>query len=157
MAVRVALITDASACIPPSDLRRLDLRVVPITVQVGGQTQTFADGGGITFPKNAGGKRQFTIDHVEFAGYGLNAPAAQQEDYRGREVNGAAVVWLGANGPKGFDPSINRRQLAGRNRYATEQLHAAASVGPAISAITTNTPAMISPANTVPNCTASQA
>ena len=35
MAVRVALITDASACIPPSDLRRLDLRVVPITVQVG--------------------------------------------------------------------------------------------------------------------------
>ena len=28
MAIRVALITDASACIPPSDLRRLDLRVV---------------------------------------------------------------------------------------------------------------------------------
>ena len=101
-----------------------------ITVQVGGQTQTFADGGGITFPKNSGGKRQFTIDHVEFAGYGLSAPAAQQEDYRGRDVNGAAVIWLGANGPKGFDPSINRRQLAGRNRYATEQLHAAASVGP---------------------------
>ena len=103
-----------------------------ITVQVGGQTQTFADGGNITFPKNAGGKRQFTIDHVEFAGYGLNAPAAHQEDYRGRDVNGAAVIWLGAKGPKGFDPAMYRRLLAGRNRYATDQLQAAASIGPEV-------------------------
>jgi hypothetical protein len=103
-----------------------------ITVQVGGRTQTFADGGGITFPKNAGGKRQFTIDRVEFAGYGLDAPAAHQEDYRGRDVNSAAVIWLGVNGPKGFDPSMYRRLLAGRNRYATEQLHAAASIGPEV-------------------------
>ena len=29
----------------------------------------------ITFPKNAGGKRRFTLDRVEFAGYGLDAPA----------------------------------------------------------------------------------
>jgi DegV family protein with EDD domain len=35
VAGRVALITDASACIPASYLPRLDLRVVPITVQVG--------------------------------------------------------------------------------------------------------------------------
>jgi DegV family protein with EDD domain len=37
VAGRVALITDASACIPSSYLSRLDLRVVPITVQVGGE------------------------------------------------------------------------------------------------------------------------
>jgi len=105
-----------------------------ITVQVGRQTQTFADGGGITFSRNSGGKRRFTIDHVEFAGYGLNAPSAQQDDYRGRDVNGAAVIWLGASGPKGFDPSTYRRLLAGRNRYATDQMHAAASIGPELPA-----------------------
>ncbi len=102
-----------------------------LTVDVGGQTRTFADGEGITFPKNVGGKRQFTIDRVEFAGYGLDAPVAHEEDFRGRDVKGAAVVWLGANGPKGLDASLYRRLLAGRNRHATEQLQAAASIGPA--------------------------
>jgi len=102
-----------------------------ITVRVGGGTKTFADGEGITLPKNMGGKRTLTVDRVEFVGYGLDAPAAGHVDYRGKDVKGAAVVWLGASGPKDLDQGVYRRLLAGRSRYATEQLGAAASVGPA--------------------------
>ena len=56
-------------------------------------------------------------------------------DYRGRDVRGAAVVWLGAEGPGGsaapggFDPAANRLLLNGRGRYAIEELRAAASIG----------------------------
>jgi len=101
-----------------------------VTVRVGGETKTFADGDGVTLPRNMGGRRTLTIDRVEFVGYGVDAPGAGHVDYRGKDVKGAAVVWLGAAGPKGLDQSTYRRLLAGRNRYATEQLGAAASVGP---------------------------
>jgi hypothetical protein len=101
-----------------------------VSVTVNGETRTFADGEAITFPRNMGGKRRFTIDRIEFAGYGLDAPGASHVDFRGKDVKGAAVVWLGANGPKNIDPGIFRRVLNGRNRYATEQLGAAASIGP---------------------------
>jgi DegV family protein with EDD domain len=37
LAEPVALITDASACIPPTTLRRVDVTIVPITVQVGNE------------------------------------------------------------------------------------------------------------------------
>jgi hypothetical protein len=101
-----------------------------VSVTVNGETRTFADGEGITLPKNMGGKRRFTVDRVEFAGYGLDAPGASHVDFRGKDVQGAAVVWLGTNGPKNIDLSVFRRVLSGRNRYATEQLGAAASIGP---------------------------
>ena len=60
------------------------------------------------FPRNAGGNQTLTLDRVEFAGYGLDAPRRGHADYRGRDVSGAAVVWLGADGPAvcragGFD------------------------------------------------------
>src|SRR6185436_15188658 len=102
-----------------------------ISVDVNGETRTFADGSGITLPKNMGGKRRFTVDRVEFAGYGLDAPAANYMDYRGKDMKNAVVVWLGANGPKGLDAATYRRVLTGRNRYATEQLGAAAAIGQA--------------------------
>jgi hypothetical protein len=76
-----------------------------------------------------------TLDRVEFTGYGLDIARAGHEDYRGRDVSGAAVVWLGAEGPGGsvvtrpFDPASNRLLLNGRGRYAIEERHAAASVG----------------------------
>ena len=101
-----------------------------VSVTVGGDTRTFADGQGITFPKNMGGKRRFTVDRVEFAGYGLDAPGATHMDFRGKDVKDAVVVWLGNSGPKNIDLSTFRRLLTGRNRYATEQLGAAASIGP---------------------------
>jgi hypothetical protein len=105
-----------------------------ITVEVAGEKRQFSDGNGIVLPKNVGGKRSFTVDHVEFAGYGVVAPRAGHEDFRGLDVKAAVVVWLGAKGPQGLDAQLYRRALAGRNRYATEQLHAAASIGPELPA-----------------------
>jgi hypothetical protein len=102
-----------------------------VTVTVNGESRTFVDGDAITFPKNMGAKRRLTVDRVEFNGYGLDAPGAGHADFRGKDVKGAAVVWLGQNGPKEVDATMYRRVLSGRNRYATEQLGAAASIGPA--------------------------
>ena len=101
-----------------------------VSVTVNGETRTFADGEAIAFPRNMGAKGQLTLDRVEFAGYGLDAPGASHVDFRGKDVKGAAVVWLGANGPKDVDLAVFRRVLSGRSRYATEQLGAAASIGP---------------------------
>jgi len=103
-----------------------------VTVEVNGETKTFADGSGITLPRNMGGKRRLTIDRVEFVGYGLDVPAANHVDYRGKDVKGEAVVWLGAAGPKDVDQATYRRLLTGRNRYATDTLGAGASIGPAV-------------------------
>lgn len=101
-----------------------------LAVEVNGQTRVFKDGDGITFPKNVGGKRSFTVDQVEFMGYGLDAPLANHNDYAGKDVKGKAVVYLGGAGPKGLDQKF-RRALGGRNRYATDQRQALASIGPA--------------------------
>ena len=100
-----------------------------VTVTVDGERRTFADGSGITFPKNMGGKHTFTLDRVEFVGYGLDVPSASHMDYRDKNVRGEAVVWLGANGSKDVDQNANRRVLNGRNRYATETMGAAAAIG----------------------------
>jgi hypothetical protein len=100
-----------------------------VTVDVNGETRTFEDGSGITLPKNMGGKQRFTVSKVEFTGYGLDAPSAKHSDYAGKNVKGAAVVWLGATGPAGLAENEYRRALSGRNRYATEQLGAAAAIG----------------------------
>jgi hypothetical protein len=102
-----------------------------VTVDVNGESKVFTDGAGVTFPKNMGGKRRLTVARVEFAGYGLDAPGASHTDFRGKDVKDAAVIWLGANGPKDIDQGLYSRVLTGRNRYATEQLGAAAGIGPA--------------------------
>src|SRR5262245_58442389 len=101
-----------------------------LAVEVNGQTRVFKNGEGVTFSGNGnvGGKRSFTVDQVEFLGYGLDAPLANQNDYAGKDVKGKAVVYLGANGPKGLGPQF-RRSLGGRARYATDQKQASASVG----------------------------
>jgi hypothetical protein len=101
-----------------------------MTVKVRGQSRTFIDGEGIRFPRNSGGNRTITVDRVEFAGYGLDVPAVGHVDFRGKNVKDAAVIWLGNGGPRSVDASLYRRLLLGRNRYATEQLHAVASIGP---------------------------
>jgi hypothetical protein len=77
-----------------------------------------------------GGRRRLAVEDVEFAGYGVDAPGTAHMDFGGKDVKGTAVVWLGSKGPKDLDESLYRRLLAGRNRYATEQLGAAASIGP---------------------------
>ena len=100
-----------------------------VTVTVAGETRTYQDGAGVTFPKNSGVSRTLTVRRVEFAGYGLNVPAVNHMDFHGRDVRDSAVVWLGADGPKTVD-SQYRRLLNGRTRYATEQLKALATIGP---------------------------
>ncbi len=99
-----------------------------LTVEINGQTRVFKNGEGVTFPANVGGKRSFTVDQVEFLGYGLDAPLANHNDYAGKDVKGKAVVYLGANGPKGLGQQF-RRLLSGRARYATDQKQAVASIG----------------------------
>src|SRR5262245_59905171 len=87
-----------------------------VTVEVAGERRTFPDGEGIRLPRNVGAKQQRKIDRVEFLGYGLDVPAVSHEDYRGKDVNGAAVIWLGAAGPASVDQS-RARLLNNRNRY----------------------------------------
>lgn len=98
-----------------------------VTVQVGRQTRTFKDGEGVTFQRFQGSKRSLSISRVEFVGYGLDAPAGQS-DYRGTDVNDAAVVFLGVNGPKTVDSSAYRQILMGRSRYAVDQQGALATI-----------------------------
>ena len=82
-----------------------------VTVDVGGERRTFADGEAIRFQRNTGGRQTVTLDRVEFAGYGLDVPRAGHEDYRGRDVSGAAVVWLGAEGRAGPPrPAVRSRR-----------------------------------------------
>ncbi len=101
-----------------------------ITVQVGSETRTFADGDVITFPRNAGGKQRFTINRVEFAGYGLDLPAQHHVDIGNKDMKGAAVVWLGSDGPGNVDAQAYRLLLLQRGRSAVEEAQAAASIGP---------------------------
>jgi hypothetical protein len=101
-----------------------------VTVKVGNDTRTFKDGEGVTFPPNAGARRTFTVDRVEFVGYGLDVPAENHMDFQGRDVSGAAAIYLGASGPLRVDASRYRRLITGRSRYATDQKQAAASIGP---------------------------
>jgi Peptidase family M28 len=101
-----------------------------LTVRVQGETRTFQDGDGVTFPRNMGAPQTLTLDRVEFVGYGLDVPGAQHSDFAGKNVRGAAVVFLGTSTPRSVDATTYRRALGGRGRYATEQQHAAASLGP---------------------------
>jgi hypothetical protein len=99
-----------------------------VTVDIGGERRSFQDGDGIRFPRNVGGKQQRKLDRVDFLGYGLDVPAVAHEDYRGRDVSGEAVIWLGAAGPASVD-ATRSRLLNGRNRYATDEKGAAAVIG----------------------------
>ena len=100
-----------------------------VTVTANGQTRTFKDGEGVTFPKNQGGK-QTVEGAVAFAGYGLSVPELNHDDYKGRDVKGKVVIYLGAQGPANFDSS-QRRLLGARGRNAIEMQHAVATIGPA--------------------------
>src|SRR5689334_12221615 len=99
-----------------------------VTVEVNGQSRTFANKEGITFPPFVGSKRSFTGDQIEFVGYGLSLP--DRSDYTGRNVKGKVVVYLGAQPPNGVDPRQAFRAMIGRGRNATDQEGADAAIGP---------------------------
>lgn len=101
-----------------------------VVVKVGTESRTFKDGQGITFSRNVGAKRTFTVDRVEFAGYGLDAPGARYSDLAGKDFTGALVVYLGNAGPQAVDLEQSRRLLGGRGRWLTDQMKAAGAIGP---------------------------
>jgi hypothetical protein len=45
-----------------------------MTLTVNGESKVFADGSGVTFPKNMGSRQRLTIDRVEFAATGSTRP-----------------------------------------------------------------------------------
>src|SRR6516162_10175538 len=65
-----------------------------VTVTVNGQTKTFKDGEGVTFPANAGGKHTITAT-AEFLGYGLSLPDNNIDDYKGHDVAGKIAIYVG--------------------------------------------------------------
>jgi hypothetical protein len=98
-----------------------------ITVDVNGQSRTFKDGDGITFPRYMGGKQTIQGDQVQFVGYGLQIPSAGIDDYAGLDPKGKIVIYLGQAGPK-TAPSGSTRVLNARSRSAVEK-GAAAVIG----------------------------
>jgi hypothetical protein len=99
-----------------------------VTVTVNGQTRTFKDGAGVTFPANAGGKQTLTA-RAEFAGYGLSLPDANIDDYKGRDVSGKIAIYVG-RGPSTL-AATQGRLVGARSRNAIELKHAVAAIGPA--------------------------
>jgi hypothetical protein len=100
-----------------------------VTVSVNGQTKTFKDGEGVTFAANAGGKQTVT-GAAEFVGYGLSLPEAGIDDYKGHDVKGKVVFYVGTRGPQNM-PAGGNRLLGARARNAIELNHAVATIGPA--------------------------
>ena len=100
-----------------------------VTVRVNGQSRTFADGEGVTFPKNQGGPRTVT-GRLEFLGYGIALPNLHHDDFAGRSVSGTVVLFMG-RGPSGLTATDNRL-VAGRARSAIDLQHAAAAIGPVV-------------------------
>ena len=91
-----------------------------VTLEVNGQSRTFKDGEGITFPRNMGGKQTIVADQIRFAGYGLSVPDAGHDDYAGFDAKGTVVVWLGSAAPKSITVPTGRL-LGGRARLATDR------------------------------------
>jgi hypothetical protein len=100
-----------------------------VTVDVNGQSRTFKDGEGITFPKEMGGKQTIAGDQIAFVGYGLQLPSADIDDYRGIDPKGKVVVYLGLQGPANLPPGSGRT-LSSRARAARDK-GAVATIGPA--------------------------
>ncbi|MEO6212513.1 MAG: M28 family peptidase [Vicinamibacterales bacterium] len=70
-----------------------------VTVEVNGQTRTFKDGEGITFPRNMGGRQTITGNQIVFVGHGLQVPDSSHDDYEGVDPKGAVIVYLGTQSP----------------------------------------------------------
>ena len=111
------------------DVRVLGVRAKSnssVTVTVNGQTRTFKDGEGVTFPRNQGAKQSVSGD-AAFAGYGVTFAPLHYDEYAERTVGGKVAIFLGRTGPKGFTQAHNRI-LNGRARAAIEGHHAVATI-----------------------------
>lgn len=99
-----------------------------VTVDVNGETRTFKDGAGITFPRQMGGKQTIVGREIAFVGYGLQIPAAKLDDYADGDPKDKVVVYLGPQGPSNL-PQGSNRLLNARARSAVER-GAVAVIGP---------------------------
>jgi len=97
-----------------------------VTVTVNGQSRTFKDGEGVTFPRNQGATHSVSGD-AAFVGYGVTFAPLQQDDYAQRNVSGKVAIFLGRTGPKGFTTAHNRI-LNSRGRTAIDGQHAVATI-----------------------------
>jgi hypothetical protein len=61
---------------------------------VNGQSRTFKDGDGGTFPRNQGAKQTVGSD-AAFAGYGVTFAPLQYDDYAQRSVSGKVAIFFG--------------------------------------------------------------
>lgn len=98
-----------------------------VTVTANGETRTFKDGEGVTFPRNQGGKQTITAG-VEFLGYGIQYKPLNHDDYAGRDTKGKIVLFIG-RGIRGMTATDNRI-IGARSREAVELHSAAAAIGP---------------------------
>lgn len=98
-----------------------------VTVTANGQTRTFKDGEGVTFPRNQGGKQTIAAP-VEFVGYGIQFAPLKHDDYAGRDMKGKVALFIG-RGISGMTATHNRI-INARGRDATEIERAIASIGP---------------------------
>ena len=98
-----------------------------ITVTAHGETRTFKDGEGVTFPRNQGGKQTIAAP-VEFVGYGIQFAPLKHDDYAGRDMKGKVALYIG-RGISGMTATHNRI-INARGRDATELERAVASIGP---------------------------
>ena len=98
-----------------------------LTVTVNGQSRTFKDGEGVTFPRNQGAK-QTVAAKLEFVGYGLSYSPLRYNDYEGRDLTGKIALYVGQRAP-GFTATEDRLVNA-RGRFAVDTRHAAGAIGP---------------------------
>lgn len=100
-----------------------------VSVEVNGERRTFADGEGVTFARQMGGRQTLEGREVVFVGYGLQIPAASLDDYAEGGPKEKVVVYLGPQGPAALPPG-SQRLLTARGRNAIER-GASAVIGPA--------------------------
>ena len=98
-----------------------------VTVTKHGESRTFKDGAGVTFPRNQGGRQTISAP-LEFVGYGIQFPELGHDDYAGREMKGKIALFIG-RGVRGMTATHNRL-INGRARNAIELEDAVASIGP---------------------------
>jgi len=100
-----------------------------VTVTVKGQSRTFKDGEGVTFPRNQGGK-QVVSGQAEFVGHGVSFAPIGHNDFARRSVERKVALYIGSKGPTGFS-AVHSRLVTARGRNAVETFGAAAAIGPA--------------------------
>lgn len=100
-----------------------------VTVTVKGQSRTFKDGEGVTFPRNQGGKQVVTA-RAEFVGHGVSFAPIGHDDFTRRNVAVKVALYIGSKGPSGFS-GVHSRLVNARGRNAVETFGASAAIGPA--------------------------